>query len=332
MKPSTTTALAATLAITLAATVLQARAAAADPSTRFPSRPMKIVVPFPAGGYSDALARVIASDMSTAFGQPVVVENRPGAGGNIGADAVAKSAPDGHTLVMGTIGTQVINPLIYRRMPYDAAKDFAPVAFVADAETVLVVNPELQVGSVKELVAMAKEKPGAVMFASGGPGTTGQLAGELFQAATGTSITHVPYKGNAPAISDVVGGRVAMSFATLLPALPFIRTHQLVPLATLGATRAETLPDTPTFAEAGLPGMEARNWTGLLAPAGTSLAVRQILAEQVDKTMQSAKVRATLTAQGLNYTRMGPERFSEFIGAESVKWEKVVRDANIKAD
>jgi len=332
MKPTILKVLAIPLALALSAAALRCAAATADAANRFPSRPMKIVVPFPAGGYSDALARVIATDMSTAFGQPVVVENRPGAGGNIGADAVAKSVPDGHTLVMGTIGTQVVNPLIYNRMPYNAARDFAPVAFVADAETVLVVNAGVPAHSVQKLVAMARQRPGELTFASGGPGTTGQLAGELFKAATGTSITHVPYKGNVPAITDVVGGQVSMSFATLQPALPFIRSRQLIPLATLGTTRAATLPDVPTFAQAGVQGVEVRNWTGLLAPAGTPLAVRQLLAEQVDKTMQSPQVQAMLAAQGLNYTQMGPEAFGNFIAGEALKWKQVVKQAGIKAD
>ena len=316
----------------LAVAELPAASLAAEPAARFPARPMKIVVPFPAGGYSDALARLVATDMTTAFGLPVVVENRPGAGGNIGADAVAKSAPDGHVLVMGTIGTQVINPLIYKRMPYRADRDFTPVAFVADAETVLVVHPSLHVGSVKELIARAREKPGGLTFASGGTGTTGHLAGELFKAVTGTSITHVPYKGNVPAITDVVGGQVSMSFATAQPALPFIRGGQLIALATMGTVRTAALPQIPTFAEAGVQGVEVRNWTGLLAPAGTPLAVRQMLAAQVDKTLQSPSAHSMLAAQGLNYTRMGPDAFGSFIRGESAKWEKVVREAGIQAD
>lgn len=299
---------------------------------KFPARPIRIVVPFPSGGYADVLARSIATDMSAAFGQPVVVENRPGAGGNIGADLVAKSAPDGQTLVMGTIGTQVVNPLIYRSMPYNAAKDFAPVAFVADAETVLVVNPKVQARSVAQLVAMAREKPDQLTFASGGPGTTGQLAGELFKTKTHVAVTHVPYKGNVPALTDLVGGQVSMSFATLQPALPFIKSGQLIPLATLGTTRAATLPDTPTLAEAGLQGIEVRNWAGLLAPAGTPLPVRQMLSEQVDKTMQSPHVKALLAAQGLSYTRMGPDAFDSLIRGESAKWKIVVERAGIKAD
>jgi tripartite-type tricarboxylate transporter receptor subunit TctC len=328
MKTSTARIVMAALACFTAA--VHGSAFAAEP--KFPVKPIRIVVPFPSGGYADVLARHIATDMSAAFGQPVVVENRPGAGGNIGADLVAKSAPDGHTLVVGTIGTQVVNPLIYRSMPYNAGKDFAPVAFMADAETVLVVNPKVQARSVAQVIALAKEKPDQLTFASGGPGTTGQLAGELFKTKTNVAITHVPYKGNVPALTDLVGGQVSMSFATLQPALPFIKSGQLIPLATLGTKRAATLPDTPTLAEAGLPGIEVRNWAGLLAPAGTPMNIRQMLAEQVDKTMQSPSVKALLAAQGLTYTKMGPEAFDSFIHDESSKWKKVVERARITAD
>lgn len=308
--------------------------AASDTSTsgNFPTKPMRIVVPFPAGGYSDALARIISTEMSAAFGQPVVVENRPGAGGNIGADVVAKSPADGHTLVMGTIGTQVVNPLIYRSIPYNAEKDFSPVAFVADAETVLVVNPKVPATTLPQVIALAKQKPDQLTYASGGTGTTGQLAGELFKATTHVSLTHVPYKGNVPAISDVVGGQVSMSFATLAPALPFIKGGQLIPIATLGKSRAQALPNTPTFSEVGLQGVEVRNWTGLLAPAGTPPSIREKLAAQVDKTMQTSAVKALLLMQGLTYTKMGPEAFGRFIQDESVKWKKIVEEANIRAD
>jgi tripartite-type tricarboxylate transporter receptor subunit TctC len=311
------------------ALVASGRAAA---QAAFPSKPIRIVVPFPAGGYSDALARQIATGMGASFGQSVVVDNRPGAGGNIGADLVAKSPPDGHTLVMGTIGTQSVNPLIYARMPYDAAKDFAPVAFVADAETVLVVHPSVQARTVAELIALAKKQPGALTFASGGPGTTSQLAGELFKAETGTFMTHIPYKGNVPALTDLVGGMVNLSFATLLPALPFIKTGKLVPLATLGSARAPALPDVPTLRELGFKDFEVRNWTGLLAPAGTPAPVTRKIAEEVDRIMQTAEVRNYLMGQGLSYTRMGPQEFSGFIGRESAKWAAVVKRASIRAD
>jgi tripartite-type tricarboxylate transporter receptor subunit TctC len=298
----------------------------------FPSKPMKIIVPFPAGGYSDAVARMIANAMVKTFGQGVVVDNRPGAGGNIGADVVAKSAPDGHTLVMGTIGTQSVNPLIYARMPYDTGKDFSPVAFVADAETVLVVNPSVPARSVADLIALAKRKPGELTFASGGPGTTSQLAGELFKLETGTFATHIPYKGNVPALTDLVAGNVHISFATLTPALPFIKSGKLVPLATLGAARSQALPNVPTLRELGFTNLEVRNWTGLLAPAGTPPTVTRKLADEVDRIMNSDEARNFLQAQGLTYTKMGPEEFGGFITRESARWAGIVKRASIKAD
>ncbi|MET4577779.1 Bug family tripartite tricarboxylate transporter substrate binding protein [Ottowia thiooxydans] len=307
------------------------QAVASDP-TGYPTKSIRIIVPFPAGGYSDNLARLIATDMTNTFGQSVVVDNRPGAGGNIGADAVAKSNPDGYTLLMGTIGTQSINSHIYKKVPFDAAKDFAPVAFVADAETVLVVNPKVPARSLKELIELAKGKPGDLTFASGGPGTTSHLAGELFKSVTKTYITHIPYKGNVPALTDLVAGQVSLSFATLQPALPFINSGKLVPLATLGGSRAPALSSVPTLAESGLKDFEVRNWTGLLAPAGTPPAITQKLALMVDKTMTSQNVKSMLAAQGLSYTKMGPEEFGRFIRDESAKWSAVVKSANVKVD
>jgi tripartite-type tricarboxylate transporter receptor subunit TctC len=298
----------------------------------YPSRAIRIVVPFPPGGYSDALARLIASDMTNSFRQSVVVENRPGAGGNIGADLVAKSPPDGYTLVMGTIGTQAINQWIYPKVPFNPATDFAPVAFVADAETVLVVTPAVPSRTVKDLIALARSKPGELTFASGGSGTTGHLAGELFKSATQTFITHIPYKGNVPALTDVVAGQVSLSFATLQPALPFIQAGKLVPLATAGSSRAPALAAVPTLSEAGLKNFEVRNWTGLLAPAGTPAEITQKLAQSVDKTMNSPQVKTMMAAQGLSYTEMGPEAFGRFIKAESDKWAGVIRTAKVKAD
>ncbi len=305
-------------------------ATAQDPA--YPTRSIRIIVPFSPGGYSDVMARVVGKGLATSLGQPVVVENRPGAGGNIGADLVAKSAPDGYNLVMGTIGTQSVNPLIFARMPYNAAKDFAPVAFVADAETVLVVHPSVPARSVADVVSLAKKKPGELTFASGGPGTTGQLAGELFKSDTHVFMTHIPYKGNVPALTDLVAGQVAMSFATLAPALPFIKDGKLIPVATAGAKRSPTLPNVPTLREAGLQDFEVRNWTGLLAPAGTPPAITHRIAGEVDKIMQSPEVQAVLAAQGLSYTRMGPEPFDRFIQSESAKWGAVVQKAGIKAD
>ncbi|CAN7775522.1 tripartite tricarboxylate transporter substrate binding protein [Variovorax sp. LjRoot84] len=298
----------------------------------YPERPIRIVVPFPAGGYSDALARIIALGMGKTFGQAALVDNRPGAGGNIGADLVAKSPADGYTLVMGTIGTHAINATLYQKVPFDGIKDFAPVAFVADAETVLVVNPSVPARTPKELIALAKAKPNEMTFASGGAGTTGHLAGELFKAATGTSMTHIPYKGNAPALTDLVAGQVSLSFATLQPALPFIKAGKLVPLATLGKTRSPALPNVPTLEELGMSGFEVRNWTGILAPAGTPSVVLKKLSDEIDKVMRSEEVQAKLQNEGLKYTPMGPEVFSRFVKSETDKWAKVVKAAGVQAD
>lgn len=306
--------------------------ASAQSEASYPTKPIRLVVPFPAGGYSDSLARIIATDMGKSFGQPVVVENRPGAGGNIGSDVIAKSPPDGYTLVMGTIGTHAINQSLYKRMPYDNIKDFAPVAFVADAETVLVVNPTVPAKTVKEMIALAKAKPGDLTYASGGPGTTSHLAGELFEVATGTAIVHIPYKGNVPALTDLVAGQVTMSFATLQPALPFIKVGRIVPLATLGATRTTALPNVPTLRELGLKDFEVRNWTGLLAAGGTPPAITKKLADEVDKVMTKPDVQAMLAAQGLSYTKMGPDQFASFIKQEAVKWSAVVKSASVKLD
>jgi tripartite-type tricarboxylate transporter receptor subunit TctC len=306
--------------------------ASAQPADAYPQRSIRIVVPFPAGGYSDALARQLSKDMGQTFHQTVVVDNRPGAGGNIGADIVAKSAPDGYTVVMGTIGTHAINATLYKSIPYDGIKDFAPVAFVADAETVLVVNPAVPARTVGALIALAKSKPDELTFASGGAGTTGHLAGELFKSVTGTRIVHVPYKGNAPAMTDLVGGQVSMSFATLQTALPFIKSGKLIALATLGDSRSSVLPQVPTLDESGLRGLQVRNWTGLFAPAGTPAAIIRRLAEEVDKTMRNPELQARLAADGLTYTKMGPDQFAAFVRSETEKWSQIVKTSGVHAD
>ena len=298
----------------------------------YPQKAVRIVVPFPVGGYSDSLARVIAAHLSRVFAQSVVVENRPGAGGNIGADLAAKSAPDGYTLVMGTIGTHAINPTLYQRIPYDSIKDFAAIAFVADADTVLVVNPAVPARSVPDLIALAKSKADGVTFASAGAGTTSHLAGELFKSAAGVPLIHVPYKGNAPAMTDLVGGQVMLSFATLQTALPHINGQKLVALATLGSARSPALPDVPTLAQAGLDGIEVRNWTGLFAPAGTPPAVLAKLATEVDSVMRTQEVQEKLRNEGLSYTAMGPAAFGEFVAAEARRWSKVVQATGAKVD
>ena len=322
----------ATLGAALVLGLLATGAAQAQTASTYPQKTIRLVVPFPPGGYADNLSRLIATDLTQTFGQPVVVENRAGAGGMIGADAIAKSAPDGYTLLMGTIGTHAINTALYRKMNYDALKDFAPIAFVADAETVLVVPPSATARTVAALVAQAKARPDQVTYASAGPGSTSHLTGELFKSATETAIVHVPYKGNSPALTDLMAGQVNLSFATMQTALPFIRSGKLSALATLGASRSAALPAVPTLEEAGVRGVPARNWIGLFAAAGTPEPILARLASETDRIMRSADIQAKLQNEGLKYTAMGPEAFASFVRAEAAQWAKVVRSVGVQAD
>jgi len=253
----------------------------------YPTKPIRLVVPFPAGGTTDILARAAAQKLSEALGQQVVVDNRPGAGGNIGADIVAKSAPDGYTLLMGTVGTHAINPSLYTKMPYDHFKDFVPVVLVAGVPNVLVVTPSLPVNSVQDLIKLAKEKPGQINFASSGSGTSIHLSGELFKTMTGVEMTHVPYKGSSPALTDLMGGQVQLMFDNLPSALPQIKGGKLRAIAVTSTKRAPALPDIPTMAESGLPGFEASSWFGVLAPAGTPPAVVTRINTEINKWLQS---------------------------------------------
>ena len=248
---------------------LAAFATLAHAQTPYPTKPIRIVVPFPAGGTTDILARAVAQRLTETLGQPVVVDNRPGAGGNIGAELVAKAAPDGYTLLMGTVGTHAINASLYAKMPYDHVRDFAPVILVAGVPNVLVINPALPVNSVQELIAYGKANPGKLNFASSGNGTSIHLSAELFKTMTGVQMAHVPYKGSAPALVDLMGGQVQLMFDNLPSALPQIKAGKLKALAVTSAQRSSALPDVPTVIESGLPGFEASSWFGLLAPAGT---------------------------------------------------------------
>jgi tripartite-type tricarboxylate transporter receptor subunit TctC len=314
-------------AIALAATM--AAAAWAQP---YPTKPIRIVVPFPAGGTTDVLARAAAQRLTETLGQPAVVDNRPGAGGNIGAELVAKAAPDGYTLLMGTVGTHAINPSLYPKMPYDHVRDFAPVILVAGVPNVLVVNPALPVKSVQELIAYAKANPGRVNFASSGNGTSIHLSGELFKTMAGVQITHIPYKGSAPALMDLIGGQVQIMFDNLPSALPQIKAGKLKALAVTSRERAPALPDVPTMAESGLPGFEASSWFGLLAPAGTPQPIILKLNADVAKWVASPEAKEKLLAQGANAAGGTPEDFARHIAAETAKWQKVVKESGAKID
>jgi len=297
----------------------------------YPTKPIKIVVPFAVGGIADTFARVIAQKVTEAWGQPVVVENKAGAGGNIGADLVAKSPPDGYTLVMGSIGTHAVNPHLVKNMPYDAQKDFVPIAHVLEAEGLLVVNPSVAAKSVPELIAAAKSQPGKLSYASAGVGTASHLAGELFKIMAGVDMTHVPYKGNSPAITDVMGGQAQMIFATMPTVIQQAKAGRLRPIAVIGAARAKAVPDIPTVAET-LPGFEVGNWVGLFAPAGTPPEIVKRWNAEVQKIMTSADVEPRLEAEGARFVPTTPESFAAFQRSESARWGKMIREAGIKVE
>jgi tripartite-type tricarboxylate transporter receptor subunit TctC len=321
--------LVAALAAAVAA-LFPALAAAQAPA--YPTRPIRLDVPFPAGGTTDILAREVAKRLTDAWGQAVVVDNRPGAGGNIGSELVAKSAPDGYTLLMGTVGTHAINPGLYAKMPYDHVKDFAPVILVAGVPNVLVVNPAVPATSVQELIAYAKANPGKLNFASSGSGTSIHLSGELFKVMAGVQMMHVPYKGSSPALQDLVGGQVQLMFDNLPSSLALIRAGKLRALAVTSAMRAAALPDVPTIAEAGLPGFEASSWFGVLAPAGTPPAIVAKLNAEVAGWLASPEAKDKLLAQGAIAAGGSPEDFARHIDAETAKWAKVVKASGARVD
>jgi len=300
--------------------------------TPYPAKPIRIVVPFPPGGFSDVFSRIIGGEMSKAWGQQVVVDNRPGAGGNIGSDIVAKAPPDGYTLVMGTIGTHAINATLFSKLPYDPIRDFTAVAFVVEAEGLLVVHPSLPVKTTKELITLARSKPGALTYASAGAGTTSHLAGELFKTMAKVDIRHIPYKGNVPAITDLLSGETQMLFATLPTVLPQVQANRLRGIAVLGGRRSAALPNLPTLSESGLKGFEVNNWTGLLAPAGTPADVVSKLNAESNRVMQTPAVQARLPREGLRHVAMTPQQFGEFVKAEKDKWAPIVKATGAKAD
>ena len=307
-------------------------AAAGAQTADYPTKPIRLVVPFPPGGATDLIARAVAQKLGETWGQSVVVDNRPGAGGNIGTELVARSAPDGYTLEMGTVGTHAINASLYAKLPYDHVKDFAPVILVAGVPNVLVVNPAVPVSSVQELIAYAKANPGKLNFASSGSGTSIHLSGELFKVMTGVQITHIPYKGSAPALQDLLGGQVQMMFDNLPPSLPQIKAGRLRALAVTSATRAPALPDVPTIAESGLPGFEASSWFGILAPAGTPPAIIAKINGEVAKWLTTPEGKEKLAAIGANAGGGSPDDFARHIQAETAKWAKVVKASGAKVD
>ena len=316
----------------LAAVVALAASAPAAAQGSYPSKPVRLVVPFPAGGTTDILARAVAQKLSETWGQQVIVDNRPGAGGNIGSELVAKSPPDGYTLLMGTVGTHAINPSLYAKMPYDHVKDFTPVILVAGVPNVLVVNPALPVNSVPELIAYAKANPNKLNFASSGNGTSIHLSGELFKTMTGAQMTHVPYKGSSPALTDLIGGQVQLMFDNLPSSLQFIKAGKLRALAVTTAARSQALPDVPTLAESGLPGFEASSWFGVLAPAGTPPAIVEKINGAVAAWLASPEAKEKLAGQGAIAAGGTSDAFVRHIADESSKWSKVVKASGAHVD
>ncbi|MDF3832224.1 tripartite tricarboxylate transporter substrate binding protein [Cupriavidus basilensis] len=309
-------------------------ALAADP---YPGKPIRLVVPFPAGGTTDILARAVAAELSKLQGWNVVVDNRPGAGGNIGADLVAKAAPDGYTLLMGTVGTHGINQSLYGKLPFDPIKDFAPITEVASVPNVLVVNPAFaqqnRIGTVADLTAYARANPGKLNMASSGNGTSIHLAGELFKTQTHTYMVHFPYKGSGPALTDLAGGTMQLMFDNLPSSMALIKGGKLKALAVTSAKPSPALPGVPTVAEAGrLPGFEASSWFGLLAPAGTPHDIVARVQQEVARSLATPAVREKMQAQGAEPVGNTPEQFAAFIRAEHGKWAKVVKDSGAKVD
>jgi tripartite-type tricarboxylate transporter receptor subunit TctC len=303
----------------------------------WPTKPVKIVVPFAPGGTTDILARAMAPELSRAFGQPFIVENRAGAGGNVGAEAVAKSPADGYTLLMGTVGTHGINKALYAKLPYDPQKDFAPITLVAGVPNVMVMNAErakaLGINTVADFIKYAKANPGKLSMASSGNGTSIHLAGELFKSRTGIFMTHIPYRGSGPALLDLMGGSTDVMFDNLPSALPQIKAGKLKAFAVTSAERSAAVPDLPTIAEAaGLKGFEASSWFGLLAPAGTPPDIVNRIQQETAKALASPAVKEKLLAQGAIPGGNMPQDFAKMIDAEHIKWAAVVKASGAKVD
>jgi tripartite-type tricarboxylate transporter receptor subunit TctC len=322
-----------------AAAVLTTAPLWAQAQSAWPNKPVRIVVPFAAGGTTDILARAIAPELQRVFGQPFVVDNKPGAGGNNGAAEVAKAANDGYTVLMGTVGTHAINPSLYPKMPYDHIKDFTPVTLVAGVPNVLVINPasaqKYGINSVADLTRVAKANPGRLNVASSGNGTSIHLSAELYKTLTGTFMLHLPYRGSGPALIDLLAGNTDLMFDNLPSALPHIKSGRLKALAVTSSQRSQAVPDLPTIAEAGGPalkGYEASSWFGLLAPAGTPADIVNRLQQETAKALAAPAIRERLQSQGAIPSGMAPAEFVKFIDLETKKWAQVVKASGAKID
>ena len=297
----------------------------------YPTKPVKLVVPYPPGGPTDIVARLVAQKLSEQMGQPFIIDNRPGAGANTGAELVARSAPDGYTLVVATTA-HAINPSLFKNLGYSLSKDFVPVSLLTSGPLVIVANPALPVKNITELIALAKSKPGELNFASSGNGQSTHLSAELFASMAGVKMNHIPYKGSAPALTDTMGGQTHLMFDTMLSAMPHVKGGKLKALAVTSASRSPVAPDVPTVAESGLPGYEAIAWNGLLAPAGTPPEVVARLNAELKKALASPDVKDKFEAQGFATSWSAPTDFGRFVTAEVDKWAKVVKVSGAKVD
>ncbi|MDM0033216.1 tripartite tricarboxylate transporter substrate binding protein [Variovorax sp. J22P271] len=299
----------------------------------FPTKPISLIIPFPPGGPTDAMARTLAAEIKDALGQPVIVENRAGAGGNIGAEFVARAPADGHTLLFGTSGPLAINSSLYRKINYDPATSFAPVIQIGYLPNILVVNPAVPAKDVRELIAYAKANPGKLSYASSGNGASSHLAGVLFNGIAGTDLQHIPYKGTGPALNDLLGGQVSMSFTDVLTALPYVKAGKLRALGIATAQRSQALPELPTLAEQGVTGYDVSVFFGIVAPAGTPPATVSKLNKAFADALATPKVRQLFASQGLEPAKDGsPQQLGRFISSETAKWKDVVKKSGAQLD
>jgi tripartite-type tricarboxylate transporter receptor subunit TctC len=298
----------------------------------YPAKPVRFIVPFPPGGSADILARAIGQKAGEGLGQSLVVENRPGAGTAIGAEALAKSPADGYAVMIGTVSSHAINPALNPKLTYDPVKDFTPISLVASIPFAMIVHPSVPAKSVREFIALAKSKPGSLNYSSAGNGTSNHLAGELLKSLTGIDIVHVPYKGSAPALNDLVAGQVSLMFDLVLTAAPHVKSGAVRGLAVTGAKRSSALPELPTVAESGVPGYEVSAWFGIFAPAGVPQPVVQRLNAEFVKALQQPDLRQRLASQGAEPLTSTPDEFAAYLRSEIGKWTKVVKDSGMKLD
>ena len=298
----------------------------------YPVKPVTIVAPFSAGGSADLLARILSEKLTPVFNQPVVVENKVGAGGTIGANFVAKAPPDGYTLLLGVTATQTIAPSFYKNLPYNSEKDFKPIGLVAQIPVVFVINSELKINSAKDFVATAKKSGKVYSYASSGTGAIPHLTGELFQISTGIKLNHIPYKGAAPAMTDLISGRVDIMFDHLPTVLPHIKSGKLIPLAVAGSERAKALPEVPTLAEVGIAGVDVYSWFGLLAPAGTSEQISNQLNQEIQKIQKMDDVKAKLANMGAEPVVVSSDNFKKLIDSDIKKWSKLIKTTGIQSE